>query len=77
MPYQPEGLWEELAGGAFEVYTQGHGDDLYRRSLYVYRKRTVPHPSMATFDAPSWEILPGQAGHDRTRRCKRWRCSTT
>src|SRR5690606_2178433 len=23
---------------------------------YVYRKRTVPHPSMATFDAPSWEI---------------------
>jgi hypothetical protein len=56
MPYQPEGLWEELAGGAFEVYAQGHGDDLYRRSLYVYRKRTVPHPSMATFDAPSWEI---------------------
>lgn len=56
MPYQPEGLWEELAGGAFEIYTQGHGDDLYRRSLYVYRKRTVPHPSMSTFDAPSWEI---------------------
>jgi hypothetical protein len=56
MPYQPEGLWEELAGGAFEVYTQGKGDDLYRRSLYVYRKRTVPHPSMATFDSPSWEI---------------------
>jgi hypothetical protein len=56
MPYQPEGLWEELAGGAFEVYTQGHGDDLYRRSLYMYRKRTVPHPSMSTFDAPSWEI---------------------
>jgi hypothetical protein len=56
MPYQPAGLWEELAGGAFEVYTQRHGDDLYRRSLYVYRKRTVPHPSMATFDAPSWEI---------------------
>ena len=29
---------------------------LYRRSLYVYRKRTVPHPVMATFDAPSREI---------------------
>ncbi|HEY3394137.1 MAG TPA: PSD1 and planctomycete cytochrome C domain-containing protein, partial [Lacipirellulaceae bacterium] len=56
MPYQPAGLWEELAGGAFEVYTQGHGDDLYRRGLYVYRKRTVPHPAMGTFDAPSWEI---------------------
>jgi hypothetical protein len=56
MPYQPAGLWEELAGGAHEDYIQGHGDDLYRRSLYIYRKRTVPHPSLATFDAPSWEI---------------------
>lgn len=56
MPYQPAGLWEELAGGAHDDYTQGKGDDLYRRSLYTYRKRTVPHPSMATFDAPSWEI---------------------
>jgi mono/diheme cytochrome c family protein len=56
MPYQPAGLWEELAGGAHDDYTQGHGQDLYRRSLYTYRKRTVPHPSMATFDAPSWEI---------------------
>lgn len=56
MPYQPAGLWEELAGGAFEVYTQDHGDDLHRRSLYTYRKRTVPHPTLATFDAPGWEI---------------------
>ncbi len=56
MPYQPEKLWEELAGGAFEVYTQDHGPLLYRRSLYVYRKRTVPHPTMGTFDAPSWEV---------------------
>jgi hypothetical protein len=55
MPYQPAGLWEELAGGAHDDYTQAHGDDLYRRSLYIYRKRTVPHPSMSTFDAPSWE----------------------
>ena len=56
-PYQPAGLWEELAGGAGEgPYIQGKGDDLYRRSLYIYRKRTVPHPVMATFDAPSREI---------------------
>jgi hypothetical protein len=55
-PYQPEGLWEELAGGAGEApYVQDKGDKLYRRSLYVYRKRTVPHPAMATFDAPSRE----------------------
>jgi hypothetical protein len=56
-PYQPAGLWEELAGGAGEgPYMQDKGPNLYRRSLYIYRKRTVPHPSMATFDAPSREI---------------------
>jgi hypothetical protein len=56
-PYQPAGLWEELAGGAGEgPYVQDKGEKLYRRSLYVYRKRTVPHPAMANFDAPSREI---------------------
>jgi hypothetical protein len=56
-PYQPAGLWEELAGGAGEgPYVQDKGPDLYRRSLYIYRKRTVPHPELATFDAPSREI---------------------
>ena len=56
-PYQPAGLWDELAGGAGEgPYLQDKGPDLYRRSLYVYRKRTVPHPSMANFDASSREV---------------------
>lgn len=56
-PYQPAGLWEELAGGAGEgPYVQDKGKNLYRRSLYVYRKRTVPHPALATFDAPSREV---------------------
>ena len=56
-PYQPEKLWDELAGGAGEgPYVQSKGDDLYRRSLYIYRKRTVPHPTTSTFDAPSFEI---------------------
>jgi hypothetical protein len=56
-PYQPAGLWEELAGGAGEApYVQDKGAPLYGRSIYVYRKRTVPHPAMATFDAPSREI---------------------
>jgi hypothetical protein len=32
-------------------YDQGRGDDLYRRSLYTFWKRTVPPPAMATFDA--------------------------
>lgn len=49
-PYQPEGLWEEIAMGK-PRYDTGKGDDLYRRSLYTFWKRTVPHPTMITFDA--------------------------
>jgi hypothetical protein len=56
-PYQPAGLWEALAGGAGEgPYVQDKDANLYRRSLYVYRKRTVPHPALTTFDAPSREV---------------------
>ncbi len=55
-PYQPAGLWEELAGGAGQgPYKQDSGKNLHRRSLYTYRKRTVPHPTTSTFDAPTWE----------------------
>jgi hypothetical protein len=49
-PYQPPGLWEEIAMGK-PKYDQGKGDDLHRRSLYTFLKRTVPPPSMITFDA--------------------------
>jgi hypothetical protein len=56
-PYQPAGLWEELAGEKGEgPYVQDRGPNLYRRGVYVYRKRTVPHPALATFDAPSREV---------------------
>jgi len=51
-PYQPPGLWEELAD---ETYVQEHGDNLYRRSLYTFWRRTMPPPSMANFDASSRE----------------------
>ncbi|HWY77756.1 MAG TPA: DUF1553 domain-containing protein [Verrucomicrobiae bacterium] len=49
-PYQPAGLWEEKAMTA-PKYEQGTGDDLYRRSLYTFWKRTVPPPAMIAFDA--------------------------
>jgi hypothetical protein len=48
-PYQPEGLWEVAMGGPH--YDRARGPDLYRRSLYTFWKRTVPHPAMITFDA--------------------------
>jgi hypothetical protein len=49
-PYQPAGLWKELA--EVDEYQQDHGENLYRRSLYTYWKRTVAPPTMTTFDAP-------------------------
>ncbi len=56
-PYQPAGLWEALMHPASNTrnYVQDQGQKLYRRSLYVYWKRTSPHPMMTLFDAPSRE----------------------
>ncbi|HTM47325.1 MAG TPA: DUF1553 domain-containing protein [Bryobacteraceae bacterium] len=53
-PYQPTGLWKELTMGGLD-YVQDKGEDLYRRSLYIYRKRTVSPPIMANFDASGRE----------------------
>ncbi|MBM4110782.1 MAG: DUF1553 domain-containing protein [Phycisphaerae bacterium] len=57
-PYQPEGLWQEVAmlQSNTRAYEQGSGDDLWRRSLYTYWKRAVPPPSLLTFDAPTREF---------------------
>jgi len=52
MPYQPDGLWADLSAS---VYKQDHGDKLYRRSMYTFWKRTIPPPTMASFDASSRE----------------------
>ena len=56
-PYQPAGMWKALMHPASNTksYEQDHGDKLYRRSLYVYWKRTSPHPMLTLFDAPSRE----------------------
>jgi hypothetical protein len=60
-PYQPAGLWEELAfredgkNWTAQSYTQSHGPDLYRRTMYTFWKRTSPPPTLVTFDAPDRE----------------------
>jgi hypothetical protein len=58
-PYQPEGIYKGLVVAAEypgTVWIESKGDDLYRRSLYTYWKRTVPHPTMTVFDAPDREV---------------------
>ena len=56
-PYQPSGLWQALAHPASntKLYEPDRSQRAYRRSLYVYWKRTSPHPMMTLFDAPSRE----------------------
>jgi hypothetical protein len=56
-PYQPAGLWKALMHPASNTkdYVRDKGERLYRRSLYVYWKRTSPHPMMTLFDAPNRE----------------------
>ena len=57
-PYQPAGLWEEIAmpQSNTRVFVRGDGDDLWRRSMYTYWKRACPPPSLLTLDAPTREF---------------------
>lgn len=67
-PYHPTGLWMEMNNrpGASRAYPQGSGDDLYRRSMYWYWKRTMPPPSLSTFDAPEREFCVDRRGRTNT-----------
>jgi len=58
-PYQPTNLYQGVVVAANypgTTYPQITGPDLYRRSLYTFWKRTVPHPTFTTFDASPREV---------------------
>jgi len=53
-PYQPDGYYL----GKLDVWTweQSKGDDLWRRGLYTFWRRTTLYPTFMLFDAPSREV---------------------
>ena len=58
-PYQPKGLYDGVVVGAAypgTTWDESEGADLYRRSVYTFWKRTLPHPAMTVFDAPDREF---------------------
>lgn len=57
-PYQPDGLWAEITGNSriLDQYREDIGQQLYRRGLYTFWRRTLPPPAMVTFDAPTRDV---------------------
>ena len=53
MPYQPPGIWEDMSFGK-NRYFQGTGEDLYRRSLYTFWRRSVAPANF--FDVPARQV---------------------
>ncbi|MAW62452.1 MAG: hypothetical protein CL473_00570, partial [Acidobacteria bacterium] len=65
-PYQPEGLWADMVEGGYGDYELSEGDDIYRRSLYTFWKRTLGPPTMMTFDSSTREICIVRTGRTNT-----------
>ncbi len=55
-PYQPDGLYKDMAFSGLTGYNRDKGEGLWRRSLYTFWKRTVLSPTMQVFDASAREF---------------------
>ncbi len=66
-PYHPAGIYEQLTSGIGTTrYVPGTGENLHRRSLYTYWKRSVPHPAMLAFGTPFREVCTVQRVRSNT-----------
>ncbi len=70
-PYAPGDLWREVSHygsspATAQTFVQDRGENLYRRSLYTYWKRTAPPPNMTAFDAPNREVCTISRGLTNT-----------
>ncbi len=63
MPYQPPGIWEDISFGK-NLYFQGSGEDLHRRSLYTFWRRSSGPANF--FDSPSRQVCALQPHRTNT-----------
>ncbi|HKX26729.1 MAG TPA: PSD1 and planctomycete cytochrome C domain-containing protein, partial [Blastocatellia bacterium] len=56
MPRQPDGIWDNPYDGDRIKWQLSEGEDRYRRSLYIFLRRTAPYPGLMAFDAVSREV---------------------
>ncbi|MEM7394395.1 MAG: DUF1553 domain-containing protein, partial [Verrucomicrobiota bacterium] len=61
-PYQPAGYWSDSykSVGNPHRYHQDKGEQLYRRGIYTFWKRTFLYPQLLIFDAPTREECVAQ-----------------
>jgi len=52
-PPAPEFLFQPPVSYGPKIWKQDTGPERYRRSLYIFRYRSVPYPLLQTFDAPN------------------------
>jgi hypothetical protein len=52
-PYMPPKIWSAISNNK---YTQDKGENLFRRSIYTYWRRTIPPPTMMNFNAAAREV---------------------
>ncbi len=64
-PPIPDGVWKPFAGDKWQTPPVGDPDRT-RRSVYTYVKRSIPHPIMASFDAPSREFCAARRPDSNT-----------
>ena len=65
-PYQPANIWNEVSLNGGLRYRQDQGENLYRRAMYTYWKRSAPMPSMLIFDVPTREMCSVQRPRTNT-----------
>ncbi len=54
-PPLPGGVWDPFQAADKWTTAARNDENRYRRSIYVYMKRTIPYPMFASFDTPSRE----------------------